>query len=131
MCAKNHRSGLVPIQTCKSCHKSLFCMYNTTDEGWYPYRPVILLLITLFCMHKTTGEVWNPYRLVILVQKSRFCIQKQQMKAGIHRDLLFWSKSRCFASKTTDKDWDTQRQVILVLITLFCVHEMTGEVWNS
>ena len=61
-------------------------MCKTTDEGWNPWRLVILVLITLICMHKMTGEVWYTQRLVILVQKSLFCIQKPQMSAGTHRD---------------------------------------------
>ena len=35
---------------------------------------------------KTTEEGWVPYRLVILLQKSLFCIQKPQKRAGTHRD---------------------------------------------
>ena len=34
-------------------------MKKNTDEGWNPYRLVILVQITLFCMHKTTGYVWD------------------------------------------------------------------------
>ena len=30
---------------------------KTRDEGWDPYRLVILMLITLFCMHKAAGDV--------------------------------------------------------------------------
>ena len=45
-------------------------MRKTTDEGWNPYRLVILVQITLFCMHNTTGKVLDTERLVILVQKS-------------------------------------------------------------
>ena len=35
-------------------------MRKTTDEGWNPYRLVILVQITLFFKHKTTGKVLNP-----------------------------------------------------------------------
>ena len=59
---------------------------KTTDEGWDPYRLVILMLITLFCKHKTTGEVRDPYRLAILLQKALFCMQRTQMRAGTYRD---------------------------------------------
>ena len=45
-----------------------------------------LMLITLFCMHKTTGEVRDLYRLAILLQKALFCMQKQEIRAGTHRD---------------------------------------------
>ena len=86
-------------------------MKKNTDEGWNPYRLVILLQITLFCMHKTTGYVWDPlrlvfqelitaicmdktsgevwvqYRLVILLQKALFWTQKPQRRAGTHRDM--------------------------------------------
>ena len=33
---------------------------KATDEGWDPWRVVILMLGTLFCMHKITGESWDP-----------------------------------------------------------------------
>ena len=36
---------------------------------------------------QTTDEGWDPWRLVILIQKSLFCMQKPQMRAGTHRDL--------------------------------------------
>ena len=74
------------MQTCKSGPKVAVCMYQTRDEGWNPYRLVILVQITLFCMHKRTGEVWVPKRLVFLVQKSLFCIQKPHVRAGTHGD---------------------------------------------
>ena len=48
------------MQTCKSGPKVAVCMYQTRDEGWNPYRLVILVQITLFCMHKRTDEVWDP-----------------------------------------------------------------------
>ena len=59
---------------------------RNTDDGWNPYRLVILVQITQFCMHKRSGEDWEPLRVVILVQKSLFCLQKPQMRAGTHRD---------------------------------------------
>ena len=49
---------------------------KTTNEGWDPWRLVILMLITLFCMHKTTGEVWDQWRLVIRVLITLFCMHK-------------------------------------------------------
>ena len=58
-----------------------------------------LVLSSQLCVLKTTDEVWDIYRLVILVQNSLFCMQKQQMRAGSHRDLKFWSKMGCFACK--------------------------------
>ena len=132
--AQNHRSRLGPIDTCYSGPEvavldakatggvldpqrlvilvlmSLFCMHNTTgegwnpyslfilvlssllcvlkttDEGWNPHRVVIPLLIKMFFKHKATGEVWEPWRLVILVKYSLFCKQKSQMRAGTYRD---------------------------------------------
>ena len=38
-------------------------------------------------MHKTTDEGWGPYRLVILDLKSLFPMQKPLMKAGTSTDL--------------------------------------------
>ena len=96
---KNHRWGLGPRETCYSGPKVAVLHPKTTDEGWNPYRLVIPVQITLDCMQKTADEDWDPERHVILVQKSLFCLQKPQMRAGTHRDLLFWSKSRYFASK--------------------------------
>ena len=73
---------------------------------------------------------------------------------GTNRDLLFWSRSRCFTwkkhrwglgptetcnfspiaavlhGKTTGGVWDPQRIVILALKSLFCMHKTTGEGWN-
>ena len=124
MCAQNHRWGLGPIQTCKSCHKvAVLHEKKHTDEGWNQYSLLILELSTMLCVLKTTDEVWDPYRLVSLVLKSLFACTKLEMRAGTHidlsfgcksryfaftkgqvrcgthRDLYFWSKSRCFASK--------------------------------
>ena len=71
----------------KSGHKvAVLHGEKNTDDGWKPYRLVILVQITLFCMHKRTGEVLEPLRLVILVQKSMFCLQKPDMRAGTHTD---------------------------------------------
>ena len=66
-------------------------MHKTNDEGWDPWRLVILVLFTLFWMHEMTGEVWDQQRLKILALKALFPMQKPQMRAGIHRDLSFWS----------------------------------------
>ena len=63
---KNRRS-LGHIETCNSDPKVAVLHAKTTNEGWDPWRPVILMLITLFCMYKTTGEVWDACRLVVLV----------------------------------------------------------------
>ena len=84
MCAQNHWRGLGPIQTCRSSAKDLVLNAQnhrwrlglietsnsgpyhavlhakTTDDGWEPQRPVILILGTLLCMHKITGEVCGP-----------------------------------------------------------------------
>ena len=60
--AKNHKSGLGPIETCNSGAKV----------------PVLNA--------KNIGEVWDSQRLVILVLKSLFCMQKPQMRARTHRD---------------------------------------------
>ena len=48
------------MQTCKSGPKdAVLREKKNTDEGWNPYRLVILVQITLFYMHKTTGYVWD------------------------------------------------------------------------
>ena len=96
---KNHRWGLGPRETCYSGPKVAVLHPKTTDYGWNTYRLVIPVQITLDCMHKTTDEDWDPERHFNPVQKSLFCIQKPQMRAGTHRDLLFWSKSRYFTSE--------------------------------
>ena len=57
-------------------------MPKTTDEGWNPYRLVILVLITLFFMHKTTGEVSDPWRFVIPFQKSLFWGKNHRWRQG-------------------------------------------------
>ena len=105
---------------------TLLCVLKTTDEVWDPYRLVGHVMKSLFCMHKTTDESWDPYRLVILVEKALLCIQKPLMRAGTHRYLLFWSKSRCFASKNHRRGLGPIETPILVLITLFFVHKTTG-----
>ena len=63
------------MQTCNSVPNVAVLHAKITDEGWDPYRLVILMLITLFCMHQTTGEVWDPWRLVILVLMTLFRLQ--------------------------------------------------------
>ena len=102
-----NRRILGPIETGNSDPKVAVLLIKIPDEGWDPYRLVILMLITLFCMHKATGEVWDPWRLVILMLITLFCMHK-----------------------TTGEVWDPWRPVILVLITLFCMHKATGEVWD-
>ena len=54
------------------------------------------------------NDSWGlvPIEICMLVQKSLFCMQKLQIKAGTHRDLSFWCKSRCLHAKTTDEGWD-------------------------
>ena len=54
----NWRS-LGPIETCNSGPKVAVLIAKTANEGWDPYRLVILMLITLFFMHKSTSEVWD------------------------------------------------------------------------
>ena len=73
---KIDRWGLWPIETCNSVPKVAVLHANTADEGWNPWRLVILKLIKLFCMRKTIGEVWDQWRIVILVLKSLFRMQK-------------------------------------------------------
>ena len=58
--AQNDRWGLVPLETCKSGPKVAVLQAKTTDEGWDPYRLVIVMLSTLLYMNKTTGHVWDP-----------------------------------------------------------------------
>ena len=108
--AQNHRWGLGTIETINSgayhavLHtkntdgvlypqrlvilvlKALFWMHKTTGESWNQHSLFIVVLSTLFCVLKTTDEVWDPCRPVSQVQKSLFCRQKQQMRAGTHRD---------------------------------------------
>ena len=57
--SQNNRRSLGAIETCNSGHNVAVVHTKPTDEGWVPWRLVILVLITLFCMHKTTGEVWD------------------------------------------------------------------------
>ena len=131
MHAQSDRSCLGPIETCPSSPevavlhaktacgvldpqrlvilvlKSLFCMHNTTDEGWNLYSLFRLLLGTLLCVLKTTDVVRDPYRLVSLVLKSLFCMYK-----------------------ATDEGWNPYRLIILVQIAQFCMYKTTGEVWD-
>ena len=51
------RRCLGPIETCISHPKCAVLHAKTTDEGWDPWRLVILVLIALFRLHKSTGEV--------------------------------------------------------------------------
>ena len=64
------------IEKCNSDPKDAVLHAKITEEGWYPLRLVILMLITLFCMHKTTGEVWDPWRLVFLLLITLFFMHK-------------------------------------------------------
>ena len=73
--AENHRWGLGSTETCYSGPEVAVLHAKTTGEVWVPYRLVIQMLKLLFSMHKTTGFSGTP------------------------RDLLFWSKRRCFACK--------------------------------
>ena len=45
--SQNDRWGLGPIETCNSAPKVTVLNAKTTDEGWDPWRQVILVLITL------------------------------------------------------------------------------------
>ena len=58
--AQNDRSCLGPIESCYFGPKVAVLHPKTTDEGWYPWRLVILMLGTPFCIHKMTGDVWDP-----------------------------------------------------------------------
>ena len=58
--AENHRLGRRPTETCYSGPEVAGLHAKTTDEGWDPYRLVILMLGTLFSIHKITGDVWDP-----------------------------------------------------------------------
>ena len=98
MCTQNHRWGLGPIQTCKSCpNVAVLHEKKHTDVGWNQYSLLILELSTMLCVLNTTDEVWDPYRHINLVLKSLFASTKQEMRAGTHIDLSFWCKSRYFA----------------------------------
>ena len=35
-------------------------MHKNADEGWDPYRLVILVIKPLFWLRKTTDEEWDP-----------------------------------------------------------------------
>ena len=74
--AKISRRSLGPIGTCNSNPKDVVLQAKTTDEGWDPWRLVIVMLIALFYMHKTTAEVWDTWRLVILLLITLFCMHK-------------------------------------------------------
>ena len=58
--AENHRWGLGPMDTCYSGPEVAVLQAKTTDEGWDPYRLVILMLGMLFSIHKISGDVWDP-----------------------------------------------------------------------
>ena len=58
--AQNGRWNLGPIDICYSGPNVAVLHAKTTDEGWDPWRLVILMLLTLYCMHTTTGDVWDP-----------------------------------------------------------------------
>ena len=51
------RRSLGPIETCISHPKGAVLHAKTADEGWDPWRLVILVLIAQFRLHKSTGEV--------------------------------------------------------------------------
>ena len=83
-------------------------MRKTTDEGWNPYRLVILVQITQFCMHNTTGKVLDPERLVILVQKSLiFQAQNDMWGLGLIEIHYSDTKLAVLHAKTTDEGWNT------------------------
>ena len=58
--SQSDSSCLGPIETCYSGPEVAGLHAKTTDEGWDPYRLVILMLGTLFSVHKITGDVWDP-----------------------------------------------------------------------
>ena len=94
---KNHRWGLGPIDTSNS--DARHGVLHAENHRWVlgtietcNFGPKVAGLHA-----KTTDEVWAPYKLVSLVRNSLFCMKKTQMRAGIHIDLSFWCKSRCFA----------------------------------
>ena len=80
--AQNHRWGLVHIETSNSGanHAVLHA-----QNDWWGLGPI---------------ETCNSGPKVAV------CLQKTSMRPGTHRDLYFWSKSRCFACNTTDEGWD-------------------------
>ena len=57
--AENHRWGRRPTETCYSGPEVAGLHAKTTDEGWDPYRLVILMLGMLFSIHKITGDFWD------------------------------------------------------------------------
>ena len=61
--AQNDRRGLGTIETCNSGLNVALLQAKTTNEGWDPYRLVILMLITFFSC------------------------TKRQVRSGTHRDL--------------------------------------------
>ena len=58
--AQNDRWGLGPMESSYSGPKVAVMHSKTTNEGWDPWRLVILMLKSLFWMYKTLGEVWDP-----------------------------------------------------------------------
>ena len=81
-------------------------MEKNTDEGWNPYRLVILVQITLFYKHKTTGDVWDPWRFVIRVQKSLFCIQNHTWGLRPVETSDSDANHAVLHAKTTEEGWD-------------------------
>ena len=77
MCAQNHRSGLGPIQTCKSDLKGA-----VLDEE-----------------KKTQMRHGTHTDLSFWCESRCFACTKRQVMPWTHRDLLFRSISRCFATK--------------------------------
>ena len=73
---KNQRWGLGPIQSFKSGHK-----------------------VVVLHEEKNTDEGWNHIDLSFSCKSRRFACTKWRVMSGTHRDLLFRSISRCFASK--------------------------------
>ena len=98
--AENHRWVLGPIEICNFGPKVAGFHAKTIDEVWAPYSLVSLVIKSLFCILKKHRWRLEPIWDLSFWCKSRcFACTKRQVMSGTHRDLLFRSISRCFASK--------------------------------
>ena len=86
MCAQNHRWGLGTIETWNSGPK---CAVLQAQNGRWNLGPIEICYSgsKVAVLHaKTTDEGWDPWKLVILMLITLFCMQKPLKRAGTHRD---------------------------------------------
>ena len=96
---KNHRWGLGPIETSNSDARQ--GVLHAENHSWVlgpietcNFGPKVAVL-----HEKNTDEGWNHIDLSFCCKSRHFECTKRQVMSGTHRDLLFRSISRCFASK--------------------------------